>query len=132
MNKLVLSLVGAAAMAVSSSAMALDTTAYYQAFVTRGPVPVPAGALFFEFSADYPGHFCQYAAEWDNAVAPPGGLPLSAELFVNEAKTHGNFSCIDNSLRAVPSIITLEPTYPAYGFDYFQQYRQVYLLMLGE
>ena len=132
MNKLVLSLVGAAAMAVSSSAMALDTTANYQAFVTRGPYPVPAGVLYFQFSADMPGHFCQYAAEWDNALPNlPGPATLSAELFVNETKTHGNFSCIDNSLRPVPSIITLEPTYPAYGFDYFQQYRQVYLLMLG-
>ena len=129
MKKLVLSLVGAAAMAASSSAMALDTTAIYQAFITRGPIPVQAGVLCFEFSLDAPGRFCQYAAEWDDAVT---ALPLSAELFVDEAKTHGNFSCIDNSLRPVPSILTVDSAYPAYGFDYFQQYRQVYVLMLGE
>jgi hypothetical protein len=130
MKKLMLSLVGAATMALSSSAMALDTTAIYQAFVTRGPIPVPVGTLYFEFSADVPGHFCQYAVEWDNAVP---ALPLSGQCFLDEAKTHGNFSCIDNSLRPVPSVITIDPLYPdCYGFDYFQQFRKVFVLMLGE
>jgi hypothetical protein len=129
MKKLVLSLLGAATLAISSNALALDTTVPYLAFISRGPVPIPAGVLTFEFFGDIPTTACQYAAEWDNLVP---ALPLSGQIFVDEAKTQANFSCIENSLLPVPSFLVLDSTFPSFGFDYFEQYRQVFLLMVGE
>jgi hypothetical protein len=128
MKKLMLSLLGAATMAISSNAMALDTTHLFHAFIERGPFPVPAGELAFEFTQDIPFKACQYVAEWvDTAFRP-----LSGECWVNEAKTHGEFSCLQNSLLQVPSVVTIEPSIPCTGFDDFQQFRQVFMLMLGE
>jgi hypothetical protein len=128
-KKLVLSLLGAAAVAmISSNAMALDTTRQFSAILARGPFPVPAGTLMFEFSQDIPFQACQYFAEWVDTAF----LPLSGQCAVDEAKTHGNFSCLQNSLLQVPSVVTLEPSIPCYGFDDFQQFRQVFMLMVGE
>jgi hypothetical protein len=132
MKKLLLSLLGAATMAISSSAMALNTgIPFYHAFLTRGPIPISVGTMSFFFDFDIPNNACQYVAEWDdNAFAP-----LSGECFLDEAKTLGNFSCLANSTMSVPSILTLDTTPlggPCYGFDYFQQFRQVFALILGE
>jgi hypothetical protein len=128
MKKLMLSLLGAATLAISSNAMALDTTRQFSAIIARGPFPVPAGTLMFEFSQDIPFQACQYFAEWVNTAF----LPLSGQCAFDEAKTHGNFSCLQNSLLQVPSVITLEPSIPCFGFDDFQQFRRVFMLMLGE
>jgi len=128
MKKIMLSLLGAATLAISSNAMALDTTVPYTAFISNGQFPVPAGTLLFEFNADIPATACQYVAEWDGTAF----LPLSGEIWVDEAKTHGNFSCLQNSMFPVPSFLTLDPANPSFGFDYFQQFRQIAVLMHGE
>jgi hypothetical protein len=87
-------------------------------------------------------HGCQYVAEWDSAAL----LPFSGQCWVLEAKTQGNFSCMDNMNRPVPSFITVDtnpmfagaaPTAgmpPSFcsGFDQFQQIRNVAFLMLAE
>jgi hypothetical protein len=129
MKKLVLSLLGAATLAMSSNAMALDTTVPYFAFLSRGLQQVPVGLLTFAFFGDVPLQACQYVAEWDDAVTL---LPLSGEIVVDEAKTIGNFSCLENSLLPSPSFLTLDPGGPSFGFDYFQQFRQIFVLMVGE
>jgi len=128
MKKIMLSLLGAATLAISSNAMALDTTVPYTAFISNGQYPVPAGTLFFEFNADLPALACQYVAEW----AGTAFLPLSGQIWVDEAKTHGNFSCLQNSLYPVPSFLTLDGITPSYGLDVFQQFRQIAVLMVGE
>ncbi len=129
MKKLVLSLLGAATLAMSSNALALDTTVPYWVFVSRGIAEVPVGLLTFAFFGDMPLQACQYVAEWDDAVTM---LPLSGEIVVDEAKTIGNFSCMENSLLPVPSFLTLDMGGPSFGFDYFQQFRQVFTMMLAE
>jgi hypothetical protein len=129
MKKIVLSLLGAATMALSANAMALDTTVPYFAFLSRGLAPIPVGVLTFEFFGDIPLTACQYVAEWDDLVP---ALPLSGQIFVDEAKTQANFSCVENSLLPVPSFLALDGTFPSFGFDYFQQLRQVFLLEVGE
>ena len=133
MKKLVLSLIGAAAMVmVPSSAMALNTgIPLYQVFLSRGPAQISAGTMSFFFDLDVPGAACQYAAEWDNNAF----APLSGECFLDEAKSLGAFSCPANSTTPVASVLTLDTTAaggPCFGFDYFQQYRQVFSLILGE
>jgi hypothetical protein len=132
-KKLVLSLLGAAAMAtISSSAMALNTLIpQYKVLLSRGPAQIPSGLMSFFFDLDVPGAACQYAAEWDDATF----APLSGECYLDEAKPLGNFSCPVNSTMPVASILTLDTTAvggPCFGFDYFQQYRQVFTLVLGE
>ena len=136
MKKILLPLLGAAAMAVSSSAMALDTTLQYNAFVDDGVNPLPAGAVFFQFDYDdgLPG--CQYVGEW----LSPSPAPLSAQCVIRESKTTANFSCLENSTVPVPGIIVNEtvnlPQPPAIppctGFDYFGQYRVIATLVLSE
>ncbi len=134
MKKLLLSLLGAAAMAtVSTSAFALNTATkpIYQVLLARGPAVIPTGTMSFFFDFDIPGAACQYVAEWDNNAF----APLSGECFLDEAKTLGNFSCVANSLIPIPSVLTLDTTAvggPCFGFDYFQQFRQVFTLILGE
>lgn len=123
-----LSLLGAAVVAISSNAMALDTRQLFSATIARGPFPVPAGALVFEFSQDIPFQACQYFAEWVDTAFQP----LSGQCALDEAKTHGNFSCLQNSVQQVPSVVTLEPSIPCWGFDDFQQFRRVFMLMVGE
>jgi hypothetical protein len=128
MKKLMLSLIGAATLAISSNAMALDTQRQFSAIIARGPFPIPVGTLMFEFSQDIPFQACQYWAEWVDTAF----LPLSGQCVLDEAKTHGNFSCLQNSLLQVPSVLTLEPSIPCFGFDDFQQFRRVFMLMVGE
>ena len=81
MNKLVLSLLGAATLAISSNAMALNTNATFLATVTRGITPDPVGALYVMFNADESIHGCGYVAEWDSAAM----LPFSGQCWVVEA-----------------------------------------------
>jgi hypothetical protein len=128
MKKLVLSLLGAATVAISSNAMALDP-GRYAVFVDRGQSATPAGFLMAQFDADIPFSGCEYAAEWDNATT---GFSLSAECFLVETKTHGNFSCLQNSLQGIPALVTNDMTLPCTGFDYFGQFRMVQSIMLGE
>jgi hypothetical protein len=117
---------------VSTSAFALNTAKpLYQVLLARGPAVIPTGTMSFFFDFDIPGAACQYVAEWDNNAF----APLSGECFLDEAKTLGNFSCVANSLIPVPSVLTLDTTAvggPCFGFDYFQQFRQVFTLILGE
>jgi hypothetical protein len=134
MKKLLLSLLGAAAMAtVSSSAFALVQGVPFPVTISRGPVGEPAGAMTFWWDLELiAGESCQYIAEWDNATPSE---PLAGECFFDEAKVLGNFSCMENSTMNFPSILTLDNSAaggPCYGFDYFQQFRQVWMIMLGE
>jgi hypothetical protein len=136
MKKILLSLLGAATMAMSANAMALDTTLQYNAFVDRGVIPLPAGAVFFQFDYDdgLPG--CQYVGEW----LSPFPSPISAQCVIRESKTTANFSCLENSVVPVPGVIVNEtvnlpqppPIPPCSGFDYFGQYRVIATLVLGE
>jgi hypothetical protein len=157
MKKLVLALLGAATLAMSSNALALDTTKQYAAVISRGPGPaIPVGVLSFVFWGDLPAGFvpgvgngglpgvgqCQYMAEWDDfysGVAPTGGLSplgLSGQILVDEEKTVGSFSCLQNSMMPTFSAITLDnsygPSFPNMGFDQFQQVTTVTQLALGE
>lgn len=115
-------------MSVPVSAMALPTQTYFNAFIANGPYDIPVGTIFFDLDADIPGHQCRYYFEWDDTAY----LPLSADGYLVEAKAHGSASCFANAFMPVHSIVTLDPHYPAYGFDRFQQFRSVPYLVLGE
>jgi hypothetical protein len=140
MKKILLSLLGSAAMAMSANAMALDTTRTYNAFIDVGAITYPAGSLFFEFTFDEPlpgGGACQYVGQW----VSPFPAPLTGQCTIREEVTTANFNCLANSLLPVPSVITIDtvnlPQPPAVippctGFDYFGQFRTVALLVLGE
>ncbi len=138
MKKLMLSLLGAATLAISSNAMALVQGRPFSVMLDRGALMDNAGMMMFAFNIDE-GLFggCGYVSEWDSAAM----LPISGECYVTEAKTQGNFSCLSNSMMQVPSFVMVDsspltglaPGMPACtGFDYFQQYRVVYMLMLAE
>ncbi len=122
MKTLALSLLGAAAMAVSSNAMAIDTTRVYVASLTLGGAFIPVGTLLFDFDSQLPPSIvhgvpvnpgaCAYLAEWlDQTPAGWGAgtaghvLPLSGQCYFFEQMTHGAFSCIGNSIRGVPSMV---------------------------
>jgi hypothetical protein len=145
MKKLVLSLLGAATLAASSNAMALDTTVPYAVRIQRGPAGVPVGQAMFEFDSDipfalptpptlvpplpFPNGACEYDMQWDNFLVPLG---LSAECFLAEQKTHGSQSCINNSMMGVTSILVSDPTMPCSGFNWFQNIDVVSQITLGE
>jgi hypothetical protein len=126
-KKLVLSLLCGAAMSVSASAMALPTQAIFGAFIVNGPIVIPVGTIFFDLDADIPGKACRYYYEWDDTAYQP----LSADGYLVEGKSHGAASCFGNAFTPITSIVTLDPTYPATGFDRFQQFRSVLSLVLG-
>jgi hypothetical protein len=138
MKKLMLSLLGAATLAISSNAMALNPGPY-QVFLSVGVEPVPVGALLAELEADIPfgtagspSPFgaCEYVGEWSNGLGP---FPLSAECFLVEEKSFANFSCLENSLEGVPTIVAADTVIaPCTGFNYFGQFTQVSSIMLGE
>lgn len=136
MKKLALSLLGVAALAISSNAMALDTTRIYNVSISRGGQGTPAGAIIFDFDSDVPfdpvsGNLgaCEYAAEWVNYA----GLPLTAQCFFAEQKMHGGLSCLANSLRGVPTVVVADTAYSECdGFDPFQQISMVRYIQLGE
>jgi hypothetical protein len=98
-------------------------------FVPSGPVSV--GTMGCQFDADLGRGGCLYDCEWDNAAFPP----LSAECFLDEAKTLGNFSCLTNSDVSFTTVLALDTSSPGgscTGFDPFQQLREVSALSLGE
>lgn len=129
MKKLLVSLLGAAALAIPASAHALPTNVVYNVFIANGPVDLPAGQMIFDLDADLPAYRqCRYYVEWDNAAY----LPISADGFVVEYKTHGSASCLLNAFYPVHSVVTADPHYPFYGFDRFAQYRAVSIFTVGE
>ncbi len=129
MKKLGLSLLVAGAMAMAStSAWALDTGVTYDAFIVNGFVDIPVGQLFFSLDADYPGLTCRYELEWANYAF----LPLSGDCFVDEYKVHGHRSCVINAAMPIHTSLTLSQGTACYGFDKFQQYEQVLMLVAGE
>jgi hypothetical protein len=161
MKKIALSLLGAATLAMSSNAMALDTTVIYKVGIQRGSLTIPVGFAQFEFDSDipfaivpstlgtpaFPEGACEYDMEWVNELADPSapGLPLSAECFLLEAKSHAAASCVNNFMHDVPSILVADTTAgsPAVtpglpmgsectGFDYFQNFQTVAQINLGE
>lgn len=132
MKKLVLSLLCAGITSISASAFALPTQAVFNVFIPNGPlVDLPVGQMLFDLDADLPGSYaraCRYYVEWDNGAY----IPISADGYVLEAKTHGTASCLLNAFTPVHSVVQADPTYPFYGFDRFQQYRLVNMFILGE
>jgi hypothetical protein len=132
MKKLALSLLCAGAMSIPASALALPTEAVFDVFIPNGPfIDLPVGQMLFDLDADLPGagvRACRYYVEWDNGAY----LPISADGFVLEAKTHGAASCLTNAFTPINSIVQKDPTYPFYGFDRFQQFRLVNMFILGE
>src|SRR5262245_49227708 len=117
MKKLALSLLCAGAMSIPASALALPTEAVFDVFIPNGPfIDLPVGQMLFDLAADLPGsgvRACRFYVEWDNGAY----LPISADGFVLEAKTHGAASCLTNAFTPVNSIVQKDPTYPFYGFD---------------
>jgi hypothetical protein len=141
MKKLVLSLLGAATLAVSSNASALNTVPPYQVLIQRGLIGIPVGAAIFEFDSDipftplHPNGFCEYDMEWVNELSlsqPLSGLGLSAECFLLEQKIHGGNSCLVNSTMGVTSFLVNDPHMACSGFDYFQNFDPVVMIQLGE
>jgi hypothetical protein len=132
MKKLVLSLLAAGAMSIPASALALPTEAVFDVFIPNGQFAVlPVGQMLFDLDADLPGagvRACRYYVEWDNGAF----LPISADGFVLEAKTHGAASCLTNAFAPANTIVQKDPTFPFYGFDRFQQFRLVNMFILGE
>ncbi|APR88157.1 hypothetical protein A7982_13506 [Minicystis rosea] len=128
MKKIVLSLLCAAAMSVSASASALPSQAVFNAFINAGATDIPVGQLFFSLDADIPGQACRYYYEWDSAAV----LPLSADGYVLEAKVQGHASCVSNAVTPFATVVQNDSSFPSFGFDRFQQFRQVNLLVLGE
>jgi hypothetical protein len=144
MKKLVLSLLGAATLAVSSNAMALNTIPIYQVLLQRGAIGVPVGKAIFEFDSDipfgvlpgFPQGACEYDMEWVNEVGfSPVGVPvggLTAECFLVESKIHGANNCLLNAMMGVTSFVQNDPTMACQGFDYFQNIDPVTVIQLGE
>ena len=128
MKKLMLSLLATAAMAIPATASALPTQAYFNAFIANGPYDIPVGTIVFDLDADIPGKQCRYYFEWDDTAY----LPLSGDGYLDEGKAHGSASCFANAYMAVHTVVTIDPHYPAYGFDRFQQFRLVPYLVLGQ
>lgn len=129
MKKLVLSLLCAGAMMIPASAFALPTQAAFDVHIASGPIDILAGQMFFDLDMDLPGaRQCRYYVEWDNAAI----LPISADGYVLEAKTHGTASCLANAYMPVHSLVQADFTYPFNGFDRFQQFRPVSMFVLGE
>jgi hypothetical protein len=132
MKKLVLSLLCAGAMSIPASALALPTEAVFNVLIPNGPgIDLPVGQMLFDLDADLPGatyRACRYYVEWDNGAY----IPISADGYVLEAKTHGTASCVYNAYAPVHTVVQNDPSYPFFGFDRFQQYRAVNLLRVGE
>jgi hypothetical protein len=132
MKKLVLSLLCAGVMSTSASAFALPTEAVYDVFIPNGQFAVlPVGQMLFDLDADIStpyGRACRFYVEWDNGAY----LPISADGFVLETKTHGAASCLTNAFTPVNGLVKNDDYVPFYGFDRFQQYRLVSLFILGE
>lgn len=139
MKKLVLSLVCAGAASISATASALPTQTPFNVFIINGPAavaPISVGTMFFDLDADMTAipttpaaaflRGCRYFVEWDNWAY----LPISAEGFVVETKSHGASSCVANAYRAITSIVQNDGAF--YGFDRFQQFRQVAQLIVSE
>lgn len=152
MKKLVLSLLGGAAMAISSNAMALDSAVPYLVQLTRGLAPpTPLGVMAFAFEQDngintpianptspvapiigvpvVSAGSCSYAVEWDSlgAVQQSAALPLSAQCFVAEAKVIGNFGCVENQLVNFNTILSLDLSFASStdtGCQGFDQFSQ--------
>jgi hypothetical protein len=158
MKKLVLSLLGAAALATSSNAMALNTIQPFTVTLNVGRlVPIFAGVAMFDFDSmsfnlptavgvqpptgvSFPGS-CVYQMEWINATPAssfgPGLLPLSAQCFVAEQMVHGAVSCVPNALHNFPSLLNAmtDPSDlndPCDGFDPFGQISKILVLQIGE
>src|SRR5262245_26263834 len=138
MKKLVLSLLCAGAMSIPATASALPTTDVFDVFIVNGPAaihPISVGNMFFDLDADMTGipttpyaafmRGCRYFVEWDNYAY----LPISAEGFVVETKAHGASSCVANAFRGVTSIVQNDGAF--FGFDRFQQFREVRQLLLS-
>src|SRR3954471_4570016 len=115
-------------MSVSASAMALPTQVVFNAVIANGPFDIPVGQVVFDLDADVPGKACRYYFEWDDTAY----LPLSADGYLLEGKAHGVASCFGNAFTPITSVVTVDPTYPATGFDRFQQIRPVLSLVLGQ
>ena len=132
MKKLVLSLLCAGALSIPASALALPTQAVFNVYIPNGPVvDLPCGQMLFDLDADLPGYAyraCRYYVEWDNGAY----LPISADGYVLEAKTHGAASCLYNAYQPVSTLVQNDTGYPFFGFDRFQQFRAVNLFMLGQ
>jgi hypothetical protein len=127
MKKLMLSLLCAGAMSIPATALALPTQAVFAVSIINGPAAILVGNMLFDLDADLPGlRQCRYYYEWDNAAI----LPISADGFVVETKTHGAASCLTNAMTPVLSIV--QNFGPVTGFDRFQQFRPVSQLVLGE
>ena len=148
MKKLVLSLLGAATLAIASNAMALDTTRPYMAGISRGGMFTPAGVLVFDFDSEafgpisgggplFPGS-CVYAVEWiSTAPGTTGPLPLSAQCFFNEQRIHGGLSCMSNALHGLPTVVNAVVDSNSMndicdGVNPFGQISKILMLQLGE
>jgi hypothetical protein len=161
MKKLVLSLLGAATLATASNAMALNTAAVYTVAITTGGLETQtfAGEAVFEFDSEFvnvgtgtpfvPPGSCVYSMQWFDTplgnipaspASPPLGAPgftltLSAQGFIAEQMSEGNGSCLLNSVRGVPSVVSLAPPDfygPSTGFNGFGQLNIIDTLQLGE
>jgi hypothetical protein len=142
MKKIMLSLLGAATLAISTNAMALIEGRPFMAAIDLGVLtPIPVGTLTFIFTVDEGLALgCGYVAEWDSNAF----LPFSGQCSVVEAKTLGFFSCGSNASMQIPTFVTIDkgpfaiPTIVdgvasfCTGFDQFQQFREVGMLMLAE
>ena len=120
-------------MSISTNALALQTQAVYNVFIPNGPfVRLPVGQMLFDLDADLPrtdipGQ-CRYYVEWANGAY----LPISADGFVIEGKSHGGASCLRRAFTKNNGLVQKDPTYPFYGFDRFQQFRSVSMFLLGQ
>jgi hypothetical protein len=132
MKKLVLSLLCAGVMSIHANAFALPTQAVFDVFIPNGPlVNLPVGQMLFDLDADVRtaiGPACRFFVEWDNGAF----LPISAQGYALETKTHGAASCVTNAFAPVTGIVTNDQSAPFYGFDRFQQFRLVNTFILGE
>ena len=163
MKKLVLSLLTAATLATASNAMALQVAPLYTVTITTGGLETQtfAGMADFTFDSEFfnfgtslsgsvlPGS-CVYSMQWINvplagipasgpvnpALGVAGGtLALSAQGFLAEQMSEGNGSCLENTFRAVPSVVTLADVAfygPSFGFDPFGQIDTIGNIQLGE
>lgn len=129
--KIAYGLLVALGLASTTPANALPTQLVYDITMPNGPDPSNAseiGIMIFALDADVCGA-CRYFAEWNSNFDEHA---LSTNCYLNEAKVHGAASCLRNSTRSFPTLITVDPALGCSGFDGGGQPQSIFLIVAGE